>query len=50
MTKRSDPRTGERTWRMVNIKRDEPAPALFAVPSDYTVKDVMAQMRTIDKK
>lgn len=50
MTKRSDPRTGERTWRMSNIKRDEPAPALFVVPSDYVVKDVMAQLRKADKK
>ncbi len=49
MTKRSDPRTGERTWRMSNIKRDEPAAALFTVPSDYAVKDVMAQMKKIEK-
>ncbi len=49
MTKRSDPRTGERIWRMANIKRDEPAPALFAVPSDYTVKDMMAHIRKVEK-
>ena len=50
MTKRSDPRTGERTWRMSNIKREEPAAALFAVPADYAVKDVMAQVRKLEKK
>ena len=48
MTRRSDPRTGERTWRMSNVKRDEPAAALFTVPSDYTVKDVMAQMKKME--
>lgn len=42
-------RTGERTWRMAGIKRDEPPAALFAVPSDYTVKDVMAQLRKVEK-
>ena len=53
MTRRSDPRTGERTWRMSNVKRDEPAASLFAVPSDYTVRDVMAKMKNkdnLDKK
>ena len=49
MTKRSDPRTGERIWRMANIKRDEPAAALFAVPSDYTVTDMMAHIRKVEK-
>ncbi len=53
MTKRSDPRTGERTWRMAGIKRVEPAAALFAVPSDYAIKDIMTHMKkaqSIDKK
>jgi hypothetical protein len=49
LTKRSDPRSGERSWRMSAIKRDEPAPALFTVPSDYAVKDVMAQMKKMEK-
>ena len=48
LNKRSDPRTGERTWRMAGIKREEPAAALFTVPSDYTVKDLMAQFRKND--
>ena len=38
-TKHSDPRTGDNTYRLENLKREEPAAALFAVPSDYTVKD-----------
>ena len=49
LNKRTDPRTGERTWRMAGVKRDEPAAALFTVPSDYAVKDTMAQMRKIEK-
>ncbi|MGZ8288382.1 MAG: hypothetical protein ACXWVG_00165 [Telluria sp.] len=36
-TKHSDPRTGDSTYRLDNIKREEPAASLFAVPSDYTV-------------
>ncbi|HZX28866.1 MAG TPA: hypothetical protein VFF16_17465 [Telluria sp.] len=42
--KHSDPRSGERVYRLENLKRDEPAAALFAVPSDYKVKDVMANI------
>ncbi|MDM5179657.1 hypothetical protein PO883_20920 [Massilia sp. DJPM01] len=42
-SKHSDPRSGERTYRLTNLKRDEPAPALFAVPADYTVRDVLAE-------
>jgi hypothetical protein len=49
LTKRSDPRTGERSWRMAGIKREEPAAALFAVPSDYAVKDVALQIQKIEK-
>jgi hypothetical protein len=41
--KHSDPRSGEVVYRLENLKRDEPAPALFTVPSDYTVKDAMAR-------
>jgi hypothetical protein len=40
MTRHSDPRYGETTYRLTNISRAEPAAALFQVPSDYTVKEV----------
>ncbi|MDT7807835.1 MAG: hypothetical protein QOJ70_1648 [Acidobacteriota bacterium] len=40
MTRHSDPRSGETTYRLTNITRTEPAATLFQVPSDYTVKDV----------
>jgi hypothetical protein len=39
-TKHTDPRNGEVEFRLENLKREEPAPALFSVPSDYTVKEM----------
>jgi len=39
MTKRNDPRFGETTFRLTGINREEPSPALFQVPSDYTLKE-----------
>jgi hypothetical protein len=51
LSKHSDPRSGDNIYRMAGIKREEPPAALFAVPSDYTVKDVMANVaRAIEKK
>jgi len=40
--KRSDPRAGDTVLRLDDLKREEPAAALFSVPSDYTVKDPLA--------
>ena len=37
--KRSDPRSGDMVYRLENLKRGEPAAALFSVPSDYTVRN-----------
>jgi uncharacterized protein YdeI (BOF family) len=42
-TKHSDPRSGDLVFRLENLKREEPAAALFSVPTDYTVKDAMAR-------
>jgi len=39
LSKRSDPRFGESTYRVTNISRSEPDAALFQVPPDYVVKD-----------
>ena len=39
MTKHSDPRSGENTYRLTNITQTEPARSLFEVPADYTLKD-----------
>lgn len=37
LTRRSDPRMGEHTYRLTGIVRGEPDPSLFQVPADYTV-------------
>lgn len=42
MTRHSDPRAGETTYRLTNITRTEPSAALFQVPADYTVKEAPA--------
>jgi hypothetical protein len=39
MTRHSDPRTGETTYRLTNINRTEPAKSMFEVPSDYTISE-----------
>ncbi|HZB44711.1 MAG TPA: hypothetical protein VE360_05685, partial [Pyrinomonadaceae bacterium] len=45
MTRHSDPRFGENTYKLTNITRTEPAPTLFQVPGDYTVREVGPLMR-----
>src|SRR5262245_18144654 len=42
LTKQSDPRSGETSYRLTNINRSEPDRALFEVPADYTLKDESA--------
>ena len=44
-TVRNDPRFGETAYTVTNIQKQEPAAALFAVPSDYTVKQGGARGR-----
>jgi len=39
MTRHSDPRFGETTYKLTNINRTEPAKSLFEVPGDYTIKE-----------
>jgi TonB family protein len=39
LSKRSDPRFGESTYRVTNISRSEPEATLFQVPSDYALED-----------
>jgi hypothetical protein len=38
-SKRSDPRMGDITFRLTNIVRTEPDPALFTVPADFKLVD-----------
>jgi hypothetical protein len=42
MTRHSDPRFGETTYKLTNINRTEPAKTLFEVPPGYTVKEAPA--------
>lgn len=39
MTRHSDPRFGETTYRLTNINRGEPGRSLFEVPADYKVRE-----------
>lgn len=39
LTRHSDPRSGDSTYRLINIVRAEPDRSLFEVPPDYTVKE-----------
>lgn len=39
MSRHSDPRVGETTYKLTNINRTEPAKSLFEVPVGYTVKE-----------
>lgn len=39
LSKTTDPRFGESTYRLTNINRSEPDATLFQVPADYTVKE-----------
>jgi hypothetical protein len=34
----ADPMNGDSSYRLINVNRAEPAPSLFQVPPDYTVK------------
>jgi hypothetical protein len=40
MTKHSDPRFGETTYKLTNINRSEPAKSLFEPPPGFTVKEM----------
>jgi hypothetical protein len=44
-TKHSDPRSGDVVFRLENVKREEPAAALFTVPADYTVREAGSRWR-----
>ena len=38
LTRHADPRSGERIYRLENIKREEPSTELFKVPADFALK------------
>ncbi len=39
LSKHTDPRMGEHTYRLTTINRSEPAKSLFDVPADYSVRE-----------
>ena len=47
MSKQSDPRFGETTYRLTNLTRGEPPPQLFEVPADFQVVDAAANRDVI---
>ena len=51
MSRNSDPRFGETTYRLAGIVRGEPDRSLFEVPSDYSVKEGggLHEMRVIKR-
>jgi TonB family protein len=48
LSKRSDPRFGESTYRVTNIARYEPDAEYFQIPSDYTIIDNRAKKVEVD--
>lgn len=50
MSRRSDPRFGETTYRLTNITRGEPSPDLFDVPADFTVAEPNGQRDVIIRR
>ena len=50
MSKRSDPRVGETTYRLTNINQAEPSADLFQVPADYTVQDAPGRLRLQNRR
>lgn len=50
LSKRSDPRMGEHTYRLAHILKGEPDPSLFQVPPDYTVEKMPQPRVHIEKR
>ena len=49
MRKRNDPRFGETVYKLTDIKRGEPDPSLFQVPSDFKIVDDKLPLRLEDR-
>jgi hypothetical protein len=45
LRKSDDPRSGEQTYKLVDINRSEPDPSLFEPPPGYTVKDETGEFK-----
>ncbi|RPI22480.1 MAG: hypothetical protein EHM61_22175 [Acidobacteria bacterium] len=49
-SKRDDPMAGTTIYRLTNISRAEPDPALFQLPPDYTVEREDVKVRAFERK
>lgn len=47
LTTRKDPRNGETTYKLTNLRRGEPARQSFEVPSDYKVSETVSDVNII---
>jgi hypothetical protein len=47
MSRHLDPRTGEQTYRLTNINRQDPNPAFFAPPPDYKLIESRYEVRPV---
>lgn len=50
LSKRTDPRTGEHTYRLTSILTGEPDPSLFQVPPDYTIEETPEPRIRIERR
>jgi hypothetical protein len=54
MTRQADPRIGETVYKLASVRRGNPAPQMFEVPSDYTViteeaPKILRKLRSTEK-
>src|SRR5262249_12174523 len=47
MSKHIDPRVGEQTYRLTNVRREEPSPTLFSPQGDYRILESGTQPRAV---
>ncbi len=52
MTRQSDPRMGETIYKLTNLRRGDPSPQMFEVPSDYKIvtEKIPKKIISVDEK
>lgn len=46
-SKHSDPRAGDRIYRLTNLKREEVPNSQFVIPSDYKIRDISNEIKML---
>lgn len=46
-SKHSDPRSGDKVYRLNNIKREEVAANMFSIPADYKLRDIAKDIKDL---